>query len=138
MIAYREIRENFAAILHAVPLKPSHRRIDPAVSDSLQVGTHQQSLFQRFSAGRHPDHAVAMALHPVQPFGIHPSHPRPLIEGGSALRSGRLNLAHNLIRQKVVAPCEKAPPCTWSSRARRTPSPAASPNTIAGLPSSSH
>ena len=33
-------------------LKPSHRRIEPAVSSPLQVGTHQQSLLQRVGPGR--------------------------------------------------------------------------------------
>ena len=61
---------SLAAIPHAVPLKPSNRGIDPAVSGPLQVGTHQQSLLQRVGPGRHPDHAVAVVLHAVQPFGI--------------------------------------------------------------------
>ena len=40
VIAYREMRQSLASILHAVSLKPSHRRIDPAVSAPLRVGTH--------------------------------------------------------------------------------------------------
>ena len=107
VIAYREMRQSLAAIPHAVPLKPSHRRIDPAVSGPLQVGIHQQSLLQRVGPGRHPDHAVAMVLHPRQPLGIPRSHPHRRITGGSALRSGRLHAAHNLLRRKLVAPSEK-------------------------------
>ena len=90
-----------------MPLKPSHRRIDLAVSGPLQVGTHQQSLLRRVGPGRHPDHAVAKVLYPVQPFGIPRSHPHRRITGKSALRSGRLHAAHNLIRRKLVAPSEK-------------------------------
>ena len=70
VIAYREMRQNLATIPHTVPLRPSHRRIDPAVSGPLQVSTHQQSLLRRVGPGRHPYHAVAMVLHRVQHFGI--------------------------------------------------------------------
>ena len=38
IIATREMRQYFDALPHAVPLKPSHRCIDPAVSGPLQVG----------------------------------------------------------------------------------------------------
>ena len=68
VIAYREMRQSLAAIPHAVPFKPSHHCIDPAVSGSLRVGTHQQSLLQRVVPGRHTDHAVAIVLYPVQPL----------------------------------------------------------------------
>ena len=50
VIAYREMRQSLAAIPHAVPLKPTHRRIDPAVSGPLHVGTHTNSCFFRESA----------------------------------------------------------------------------------------
>ena len=45
-----------------MPVKPSHRRIDPAVSGPFQVGTHPQSLPQRVGSGRHPGQAVATVL----------------------------------------------------------------------------
>ena len=106
VLAYRKMRQSLAAIPHTVPLKPSHRRIDPAVSGPLQVGTHQQSLLQRVSPGRHPDHAMGMVLHPVQPFGIPLSHPHRRITGWSALRSGRLHPAHNLLRRKLSLPAK--------------------------------
>ena len=95
LIAYREMRQRFHAIPHALPLKPSHRRIDPVVSGPLQVGTHQQSLLQSVGPGRHPDHAVAMVFHSVQSFGIQRSHPQRRIEGVSAL-SGRLEDSRSL------------------------------------------
>ena len=107
VIAYREMRQSLAAIPHAVSLKPIHRWIDAAVSGPFQVGTHQQSLLQRVGPTRHPDHAAAMVLHPVQPFGIKRTHPRCRIERGSTLRRGRLHAAHNLLRWKLVAPTEK-------------------------------
>ena len=53
------------ALPHAVLLKPIHRRIYPAISGPLQVGTNQQSLLHRVGPGRHPDHAVAIVIHPV-------------------------------------------------------------------------
>ena len=106
-IAYREMRHSLAAIPHAVPLKPTHRRIDPAVSGPLQVGTHQQSLLQRVSPGRHPDHAVAMVFHPVPPFGIQRRHPHRRITGGFAFHGSRLHAARNRLRQKLFAPSEK-------------------------------
>ena len=83
------------------------RCMDPAVSGPLQVGTHQQSLFHRAGVARQPDHAVAMVLHPVQPFGIQRSQPQRRIAGGSAIRSGRLHAARNFLRRKRVAPNER-------------------------------
>ena len=70
VIAYREMRQSLAAILHAVPLKPSHRHIYRAMSSPRQVGTYQQSHLQRVGSGRHPDYAVVMVLHLVQRLGI--------------------------------------------------------------------
>ena len=89
-----------------MPLKPRHRRIDPGVFSLFQVGIHQQSLIQRVTPGRHPDHAVTMVFDRLQPFGIHRRYPRRRLEGGSALRSDRMDAAHNLLRWKRVAPSE--------------------------------
>ena len=44
VIAYRQMRQSLTAILQAVPLTPGHRRVDPALSGLLRVGTRQQSL----------------------------------------------------------------------------------------------
>ena len=104
IIAYSEIWQSLDARPHAVPLKPSHRCIDLAASSPLQMGTYQQSFLQRVGPGRHPDHAMAMAFHPRQPFVIRRSHPHPGTEGGSVFRSGCLHAAHNIFRLKLVVP----------------------------------
>ena len=65
VIIYREMWQSLPVIPRAVPLKPSLRRVDLVVSGRLQVGAHQQSLLQKVGPGRHPNHAVAMVLHPV-------------------------------------------------------------------------
>ena len=98
------MRQSVAVHTHAVPITPSHRRTDLAVSGPLQVGKHQRSLFQNVGPVRHPGHAVATVLHPVQPFGIQGTHPRGPFADVSAFHNGRLHAVHNLLRRKLVAP----------------------------------
>ena len=49
VIAYREMRQSLAAIPHAVPLKPTHRRIDPRCPVPSRWA-HTNSRFFRESA----------------------------------------------------------------------------------------
>ena len=99
---YREVRQSLATIPHAVPLKPSHRCIDTAVSGPLQVGTPAVDSSESRphpaprSRGGHGAPPGTTLRNPVK------QSPTPY-RGRSALRSGRLHA----LRRKLVAPSEK-------------------------------
>ena len=133
VIAYRKMRQSLAPISHAVPLKPSHRRIDPAVSGPLQVGASSESRPRpaprsRGNHGAPPGIALRNpAKPPPTPYRVWVRPPQR-----------RLHAAHNLFRRKLVAPSstsayltlactQTGPPGRVTQRGSRSPQQFSSP-----------
>ena len=122
---------------HAVLLKPSHRRIDPAVSAPLEVG-HTDSRFIRYWA--RPT-LRSRDGHSAPPGTVlrNPAKPPPSPYHGW-VRRPRWPPARRAqpTSSETCRSHRKAPRCTWPPRIRRLDPPAASPNATAGLRSISH
>ena len=135
IIAYLDMRQSLPALPHAVPLKPSHRCIDPAVSAPLQVGTTNSRVFRESAPAGTQIARWPWSSTRYSCWESNRPPQLPLVRRAQPLSSGTY-------RSELVAPTVSLPAKRTSVYLMLACTPTAPPGRVThattGLPSSSH